>query len=347
MRQFRWASLLLLLSLGGLQTQSLFTGHTEGKPLFQSESMLEVRIVADFKTLFKDRGEERDYHEGEFYWRESGDSLEQQLPVKLRLRGNFRRKKENCGFPPIRLKFGKDDTKGTLFAGQKKLKLVTHCSNRSAYEQYNLEEYLAYKMYNELTDWSFRVRLLKISYEDAKGKKDPIQRYGFLIEDEDDMAERHGGVILEKQGISQRNIENKQEVLMSLFAYMIGNTDWSVSGQHNVKIIQRGLGDPYVAVPYDFDWCGMISTPYARPNPILGIESVRERVYRGVCQDRSLFDEAIQRFNAEKADIYRLFEQTEGMDPKVRKRALKYLDEFYEIINSENNLRNNVLNQCR
>ena len=148
---------------------------------------------------------------------------------------------------------------------------------------------------------------MKISYEDATGKKDPILRHGFLIEDQDDMAERHGGAIVEKQGISQRNIEEQHEVLMSLFAYMIGNTDWSVSGQHNVKIIQRSMGDPYVAVPYDFDWCGLISAPYAQPNPILGLESVRQRVYRGVCQDRSLFDEAIKRFNDEKADMYQLF----------------------------------------
>ena len=122
MRQLKWASLLVLVFLGGFQPQPGLKDETDGKSLFQAESMLEVRIVTDFKTLFKDRGEERDYHEGQIYWREEGDSLEQQLPVQLRLRGNFRRKKENCGFPPIRLKFKKRRHQRDTVCGSEKAK---------------------------------------------------------------------------------------------------------------------------------------------------------------------------------------------------------------------------------
>src|SRR5690606_9238581 len=75
-----------------------------------------------------------------------------------------------------------------------KLKLVTHCLDDKNDGQENLlKEYLAYKLYNELTDQSYRVQLIRINYVDTKGKVSKIRRYGIIIEDTDEMAERLGG----------------------------------------------------------------------------------------------------------------------------------------------------------
>ena len=63
---------------------------------------------------------------------------------------------------------------------------------------------------------------------------------------------------------------------MSVFQYMVGNTDWSMVRFHNVEVSRTPRG-VYVPVPYDFDWTGLVSTRYARPNEGLGIRSVRQR----------------------------------------------------------------------
>lgn len=336
----------ILIVFSGLLLGMQSVPKTEVAPLFASEEMLEVRLVTDFEELFDDRGEERSYHKANIYWR-NPNGEEVGLPLKVMVRGNFRRKKENCRFPPIRLNFDKDSLEGTLFAGQNKLKLVTHCQVREVYEQYNLEEYLVYKMFNELSPYSFSVRLMRIQYEDEKGEEDPIIKYGFIIEDDDLMAERLGGRIQKVAGMNPRKLDPQQEVLLSMFAYMIGNTDWSIPNLHNVKLLERAPIDPYIAIPYDFDWCGLISVPYARPNPMLGIQSVKTRVYRGVCQQEGYYMQAVERFKEEKADIYQLFETLPGLEPKIRKKALKYLDGFYKIINDEKELRRNIISQCR
>lgn len=321
------------------------TPSENASSLFDTEDVLHVRLKADFKAILNDRGEERDYHQAVISW---NDSLDQQgeLPIRVKVRGNFRRSATNCAFPPIRLNFD-EGTEGTLFDGQNKLKLVTHCQSGKSYQQFILQEYLMYKIYNELTDYSFRVRLLKIVYEDESGRIKPIVRYGFLIEDEDAMASRNEAKAFEAEGIHPNETNKDIEVLLSLYEYMIGNTDWSIPGMHNVKLIRTEPSKPPIVVPYDFDWCGMINTPYAKPNPTLGIQSVRERLYRGFCASESQWDSTIARFNEKKAEIYSLYEQCPDLKPKVVKGSLRYLDDFYDIINSEKRKKRELASQCR
>ena len=63
---------------------------------------------------------------------------------------------------------------------------------------------------------------------------------------------------------------------------MIGNTDWSMAYQHNTEMFFDGKR--MIAVPYDFDHSGLVNAFYAKPNPMLKISSVTERVYRGLCK---------------------------------------------------------------
>ena len=64
--------------------------------------------------------------------------------------------------PPLFVSFGDETARGTLFEGQTMLPLTTHCRDSSSYEQYVLKEYLAYRIYNLLTDKSLRVRLARV-----------------------------------------------------------------------------------------------------------------------------------------------------------------------------------------
>ena len=65
---------------------------------------------------------------------------------------------------------------------------------------------------------------------------------------------------------------------------MIGNTDWNLDKSHNIELIRPASGGAPIPVPYDFDWSGLIAPPYARPNQMLGIGSVKQRLFRGFCR---------------------------------------------------------------
>jgi hypothetical protein len=344
----------MLLLIGGFLGKAMLGAKTDcecadipvglNTSLFAEEEILEITLATNLKALLKDRKEERSYHEAELTFAEGGKTI--QMPVKTKIRGNFRRK--NCKFPPIRIKVDSASAVGTMFEGMDKLKLVTHCQNKKEqYEQYILQEYLSYKTFNHLTDNSFRVRLLKITYEDSSGKLDPMTRYAFFIEPEEIMAQRLGGEVRETMNVHPKQTAEFSGDIVALFSYMIGNTDWSIAKLHNVKMLHIPGKSAPIPVPYDFDWCGLINAPYAFPNPQLGIGSVKERVYRGFCIDEADFQQLFTHFQAKKADIYAEFNECEQLSPKVRERSLEYLDEFFDLLDRPKGVQRAILDACR
>ena len=121
---------------------------------------------------------------------------------------------------------------------------------------------------------------------------------------------------------------------MAVFQYLVGNTDWSVEYQQNIKLIAKDSMAIPSTVPYDFDHAGIVGAPYALPAEQLGLSSCRERRFRGFCvQDMKVFDGAIALFNQLKNDIYSLYTTNTLLDAKYIKSTVKYLDEFYTTIN--------------
>ncbi|RMG64055.1 MAG: hypothetical protein D6722_17200, partial [Bacteroidetes bacterium] len=276
------------------------------RPLFESHETLAFSLAADFKNLFKDKGEEREYHPAvlSYFDEDRGDTIH--MNVKLKVRGNFRRNK--CQLPPIRVNFDKDSTAGTIFAGQDKLKLVMPCGkNPERFDPLVVMEYLVYRSYNLLTDSSFRARRVALTLRDASGKFDQVARATFLIEPKEHMAERLGGRELEVQHIHPDKTQYDLVNLLSVFQFMVGNTDWSVPGLHNIVLVATEPGQPPLAIPYDFDWCGIVDAPYAFPNPQLGINSVRQRVFRGFCRTPEEFEATFSRFRAQRQALLSLY----------------------------------------
>ena len=62
------------------------------------------------------------------------------IDVRLRARGNFRR--AECYFPPIKMKIKKDQYKGTIFDGNKTMKLVLPCKLESENNDNILQEFI-------------------------------------------------------------------------------------------------------------------------------------------------------------------------------------------------------------
>ena len=321
----------------------------EGLGLFDTDALLELTLKGNLKAFLKDKGENRSYHPATLaYFAE--DSATVSLDLKVKTRGIFRRKYGDCDVPPLMLNFKKKQVEQTLFANQDKLKLVTHCRKKQKlYEQYLLQEYFAYRVYNLLTDRSLRVRLARMTYQDSTGKPDPFTEFAFLIEDEEAMAKRNKGIVMATEGknVQQLWIDAEHMVLVAVYQYMIGNADWSVPGPHNIALIQvEGISDP-IAVPYDFDFAGVVNAHYATPPPQLGIKTVRERIYRGFCRPEVDLLSIFARFNQRREAIYALYLNNSFLDQKQIKNTLRYFDEFYEIINDPKKIKWAFLEACR
>ena len=336
--------LFLITSLCAFSQSKEAKSTTENpSPLFASRTPLEFTLILDVKALKKDDSDDPEYTKGSLIL--NSDNTDQTFDIKVKARGISRRKFDFCTFPPIKLNFKKKKVSETVFEGQDKLKLVAFCRDSDVNQSYVLKEYLVYKMYNCLTPYSFRVRLAKITYKDINDKAKDVTRFGFLIEDNDVMAKRNEAKISEVSLSNQERCDRDILDLFTLFQFMIGNTDWSAAKQHNVKLIARENGT-IVPVPYDFDFCGFVNARYASPPEQLEITAVTQRLFRGNCRLPGTYEEIAELFNKAKQCIYNEIDSFVELDDRNKKTALKYLDDFYEIINDEKMMKRMVYDAC-
>jgi hypothetical protein len=298
----------------------------------------------DFDAVLKDRSDDPADQPATLY---EGDG-ETALDIQVRTRGFYRLRYINCDVPPLRLNFEKGTVAETVFEGQDKLKLVTHCQNGSdRFQQYVFQEYLIYRAYRLLTNRSFLTRLVHITCVDIRDRHESVSGFGFIIEDEDRMAERIGGSIIGNDVTIHPGATGQDAMtLLAVFQYMVGNTDWTVSTHHNIKLVFEDSTRTIVAVPYDFDWSGLIHTTYATPSPKLGTRTVRERRFMGLCRDEEAFDAIFQRVHAVEEPILALFSDGAYLDESVARRSVKYLQEFFEITRSPRAVRREFLRAC-
>jgi hypothetical protein len=343
---------LLLAAAAGLAGAPLAAQSTadpasaSAAPLFAAEELLELTMVADFDQLEDDR-QEVNPERPAILQLTNLDGAPIEVSLEVRTRGNFRLRRTTCAFPNLRLDFVPgSNVEHTVFAGQEHLKLVGHCRDSGEYEQNTLEEYLIYRLYNLISDESFRVRLARVTYRDIGGSRDPLTRYAFLMEDADRLAERFGGVQTEVQNAHPLELDARSSARVELFQYMIGNTDFSIINSHNVAII--AMPDrTYHSIPYDFDYSGLVEAPYAAPAAILGTSSVRERVYRGFCRPGLDPAAVFEPFLANRDAFSRILRQEPALEPKRAERAIRYLEEFFRSIESPRARQTLIERHCR
>ena len=317
----------------------------EPKVLFQSDTELKLTIKLHTNEVIHDV-EVRDYHEATLSYLEANNT-ESTHQVKLKVRGNNRANINTCSFPPLEVNFKKSKTKNSVFEGQNKLKLVTHCKNTKEFSDYVREEYTVYKMYQLLTPISFKVRLCEITYVDLDNNRNKITQVGFLIERTKDVAKRNDMVVY-KDSIRHQDVCNKTEIdKFTVFQFMIGNLDWSVPMRHNTKILAPEKGGFPVAVPYDFDHSGMVSTSYAYPPEGSGITSVRSRVFRGICRYNNGYNKTFDLYQKLKPDLFSLAENSSYLSEKSEKSMKKYLESFYEILDNPKKVNQKIVTVCR
>jgi len=142
-------------------TQSIANTNSSIFDLMSHTEVLDLTIETNWRAFDGNRRSSTEYPATIHFKDQYGQPSNWLL--KVRLRGNFRRM-ECADIPPLKLNFKK---KALVAAGLAKFddyKLVTHCiTDKAAARALVLKEYLAYKLYNSLTENSFRVQLLNIT----------------------------------------------------------------------------------------------------------------------------------------------------------------------------------------
>ena len=312
--------------------------------MFTSDDILELSLHFDV-THYKKKKPKDEYLDAILtYHISKTDSINKKIRIKSR--GEFRN--GYCDFPPLYLNFKKTEFNKDDLSKLEKMKLVTHCQTGN--EDYVFREYLIYKLYNVLTDTSFRVRLVKIDYINTFKRSKPVRSFAFFIEPLDFLAERINAVPVDLLTLSQKNIIPEMMDRTAIFNYMIGNTDWSVPNQHNCKVLvemKTNRSELGMIVPYDFDYSGFVDASYAIPAEGLGIESVRERIYTGTCRSEEIYLNAVKEFASKKESFYRVIREFPYLDDRSKKDMTRYLDEFYSLFDKRNSIVYNLLHDCK
>jgi hypothetical protein len=113
---------------------------------------------------------------------------------------------------------------------------------------------------------------------------------------------------------------------------MIGNTDWYVKTGHNIDVFETRDGE-FFPVPYDFDFAGVINTPYAQPSKEIPIKRVTQRYFKGSCRDNEAYNPVIDLFNKKQSEIFTLYNSFEYLPKPIIKKSLRYYSKFYKILN--------------
>ena len=349
-RTFAFISLFFFIFGGIISAQQALAGLEFDEPnlLFQNETPVSV------KWKYSDRDMRKQTNDSTFldcvlsYQQEDGtwDSLE----VQVRARGNWRQ--ENCFLTPVKLQIKKEQRKGTLFEGNKELKMVLPCRNNDQGQDYVLREYMAYKLYEAISPFHFKTRRVSLEFSDDRGKKEKnYQLEAFFIEDTKELANRSNAKRL------KRNVHPQQQddficTLNDFFQFMIGNTDYSLAYQHNEKLLFVD-GMNAIPVPYDFDMCGLVNANYAVVSQIQGetlpITDVTQRMYRGFQRPPGVYQEVRDYYLSNKDAIMAKAEalKPEFRNPKEYEEARDYILDFFDILEDKSTFQSKIVKKAR
>lgn len=255
--------------------------------------------------------------------------------IKVRPRGRSRR--NYCDFPPLKLNFSK---KGLAALGlnptYKSIKLVTHCTDSKEASNNVLEEYLAYQLYNVLTNSSFQAQIVKVNYVDVN-TGEIFKRFGILLENTKEMTQRLSGKEIERMGIPMEQYNKEQMNLLSVFQFMIGNEDWRLKFLRNTKIVEMSNGE-LQAIPYDFDASGLVNAAYAKPDRDLRLKTVLQRQFMGDFNNKKERAATINFVINKKAELLQTIQEIAHLDAISKDQASQYINDFFDIIENKRSL---------
>ena len=327
-------------------------------PLFASDTVMKLSIPLDFGDLCRPREtEDCDFSPATLIYGDAAGN-KRSLPIEVKVRGGWRSLSRNCSVPLLWIRFDEEAGVGSPFAGQSLLPLTTHCgrgisiaamtrrTRQSDFEQYLLREFLAFRIYNELSDHSLRTRLVRIAYPDPQRPSKGNLHYAFFTEHFDSMAARTDSTRLPRGSFDETRLDAQSAARVALFQFMIGNTDWSIARERNTVLLLDGDGKQ-VPVPYDLDMSGLVNADYAGPAPTLPINNVRERYFLGLCQPGTDWDALFSDFEDRKDTILGLIGRLPGFSRVSKRMTRQYLEKFFDILESSAVREQEITGACR
>lgn len=315
----------LVLSSFSIVLQAANSGSETIFDILNFSEVLKVDLEFDVDAAVENRRDNKDYPATLSFVDEQG--YQQEWSLNVRLRGNFRR--IHCAeMPPLRLDFSKKDLGKAGLAQFDDLKLVNYCmgDDRAAKEAL-VKEYLTYKLYNQLTDASYRVQMLKINYKDVNSGVTKTQM-AFLIEDTAQLKTR-----IEAQKLDEFRVVEKERFdqfhlkAATLFQYIIGNKDWGVTFSKNVKYLSKE--DKVIPVPYDFDFATIVGAPYTvTRNDAKALTD--KRLYVGFPEEMDRLQPVIDEFVMKREAMNELILNCKLLRTSSKKEMIGYLDLFFE-----------------
>ncbi len=343
--------LLAIQSVAAQTNASDIVDPNAATPLFLNNDILEVRFEGPINEIVKKAARSTDPYSAKLILPQSSDTYD----ITLAARGNSRRTRGICTFPPLRVRFADRPAFG-LFQDQKSLKLVTHCHRSERREHHVLLEYAAYRLLNVLDHKSMRVRLAKIEYVEAKTGRPTDTRYGFFIEDMDDAAERNGMKELDVPGLTPQQLDPVASARIALFQYMIGNVDFSfrvaAKGKdccHNMKLMGQSKTNlnNAVPVPYDFDQTGIVDPPKPQLPEGLPINSLSTRLYRGLCRHNDAVREQTALFLQRRDELEAVLHTLPDLPERQISRVQSFLGSFFETLSDPKQFEKRIIKKCR
>lgn len=314
--------------------------------LFENDEILEITLRFDVTTYLRKKPID-DFLKADLIINPGKpDSISRK--IRMKTRGEFRRR--YCSMAPIELNLKKVDFGYSDLDSIDKLKLVTQCRYGLNDESYLLREYLVYKLFNAVTDTSFRVRLLRVNYIDNVRGRKPMTQWGIFLEPAEMLGKRTNLIQVKTANLNQRHIIPFDMDRMALFNYMAGNYDWSIPGQHNVKVFKptSTLGQLGIAIPYDFDWTGIVNASYAIPVEETGLKTVRDRLYLGICRSPEVFERQLNLLEAKKDQFYSIINEFPYLQQREKQDITRYLDTFFDQLKgNHSNIISTLRNSCK
>jgi hypothetical protein len=295
--------------------------------LFETKEPLNLTLKFSVKELQKTKYKE-DYLPAVMTCHVS-DNFEVTHEVRVRARGEIRKK--ICSAPMFWVNIRHAGIEAEDLTDVIKIKLVQRCKASNMHKYYVLREYLVYQIWNLLSPYSFNTRLVKLNIIDTGRKNKEKEDWAFIIEPEAMMTERNNCMSINSDKLSLKTVSKDWMDKVAFFSYMVGQSDYSVTGRHNLKILtsKEYSSTGFIPVPYDFDYCGLVDAEYAIPGENLGIEAVTERYYLGACRSEEVYSKTIEWLASYRDEIRNLILSFEYMEESERQDFLEYIESYY------------------
>ena len=320
--------------------------------LFSGSEIMDLRLEAPFSLIDSERDKEKRYDGTLSYVGAEGDRIS--IDANFEVRGNWRLAQDNCRYPQLWVDLKKNQTAGTLFENQNRLKLVVQCDRYKSYRDFLIKEQLAYELFSMFSGYHFDTRLFNVSYVEAGNAGASRTDLGFFIEHPSRLADQLQFKKEKRNSVLPIELNSLQANLVAIFSLMIGSTDYSlIQGPvgeaccHNSKLLKSQSGELF-AFPYDFDNTGFVDASYAAgPSPNIGVRSSKERVYRGFCLHGETLDQALDVARSNRSTVAAAILDHPLLRENAKKKSFKFVNDFYEILENPEKIQKLIWDSCR